>query len=267
MVDGIRIDELDPALAANGEHAFPVMRNGVTELLLISQVATLILDLIRNGAPAALDTLDELSAALGDDANFAATLATTIAGINTIVGGHTTTLGTHNTRITANENALPGKQPLDAMLTALAALTSSNGKFLAFSGADAPVLRDIIGTVSQAAGVPTGAIMETGGTSSATYIRFANGIQICVCQGNIAVAANTAFTDIGPVAYPAAFANSSPLTYACLQGNYGNQAGTASSLGGSATSWSARLSNTASPPVNAASGASYVNFLAIGRWF
>jgi hypothetical protein len=44
------------------------------------------------GAPGALDTLDELAAALGDDASFAATLTTTLAG----------------------------KQPLDATLTALA---------------------------------------------------------------------------------------------------------------------------------------------------
>lgn len=34
---------------------------------------------LTNGAPGALDTLDELSAALGDDANFAATVATGLA--------------------------------------------------------------------------------------------------------------------------------------------------------------------------------------------
>jgi len=52
------------------------------------------------GVPAALDTLDELAAALGDDANFAATVTTSLAG----------------------------KQPLDADLTAIAALVSAADK-------------------------------------------------------------------------------------------------------------------------------------------
>lgn len=49
------------------------------------------------GVPAALDTLDELAAALGDDANFASSVTTSLAG----------------------------KQPLDADLTAIAALVSA----------------------------------------------------------------------------------------------------------------------------------------------
>lgn len=51
-----------------------------------------------NSAPGALDTLDELAAALGDDANFAATIAASLAG----------------------------KQPLDSDLTAIAGLSPSN---------------------------------------------------------------------------------------------------------------------------------------------
>lgn len=59
------------------------------------------------GVPAALDTLDELAAALGDDANFAASVTT----------------------------ALAGKQPLDSDLTALAALVSAADKFPYATGA------------------------------------------------------------------------------------------------------------------------------------
>lgn len=55
-----------------------------------------------NSAPGALDTLDELAAALGDDANFAATVTT----------------------------ALAGKQPLDADLTTLAGLTATTDNFI-----------------------------------------------------------------------------------------------------------------------------------------
>lgn len=54
--------------------------------------------LIVDAAPAALDTLNEIAAALNDDPNFAASVTTSLAG----------------------------KQPLDADLTAIAALTPSN---------------------------------------------------------------------------------------------------------------------------------------------
>lgn len=53
-------------------------------------------EILGAGVPGALDTLDELAAALGDDGNFAATVT----------------------------NALANKQPLDADLTAIAALAS-----------------------------------------------------------------------------------------------------------------------------------------------
>lgn len=54
-------------------------------------------EILGAGVPAALDTLDELAAALNDDANFAASVTTSLAG----------------------------KQPLDTDLTAIAALVSA----------------------------------------------------------------------------------------------------------------------------------------------
>lgn len=54
-----------------------------------SAVETLISAAIANviaGAPGALNTLDELAAALGDDANFAASVANSLATINTALG-------------------------------------------------------------------------------------------------------------------------------------------------------------------------------------
>lgn len=75
--------------------------------------------------------------------------------------------------------AVSGLQPIDAMLTAIAALTSVAGNFLAFSGADSPAARAIVGTVSQSGGVPTGAIIERGSNANGEYVRYADGTQIC----------------------------------------------------------------------------------------
>jgi hypothetical protein len=67
-----------------------------TQIATTAFIKTAIDNLVA-AAPGALDTLDELAAALGDDANFAATVTTSLAG----------------------------KQPLDATLTALAAYNSN----------------------------------------------------------------------------------------------------------------------------------------------
>ncbi|HAM4349056.1 TPA: phage tail protein [Escherichia coli] len=63
-------------------------------------------------APAALDTLNELAAALGNDPNFATTIT----------------------------NSLAGKQPKDATLTALARLSTSKDKLPYFTGEDRAAL-------------------------------------------------------------------------------------------------------------------------------
>jgi hypothetical protein len=73
------------------------------------------------GVPSALDTLDELAAALGDDANFAATVTT----------------------------SLSGKQPLDSDLTAIAALTTTTYGRAFLALADQAALMALVAAASE----------------------------------------------------------------------------------------------------------------------
>ncbi len=54
--------------------------------------------------------------------------------------------------------------------------------------------RNVLGTVAQSSGVPTGAIIERGSNANGEYVRFADGTQICT-NGNAAITtAAAAFT-------------------------------------------------------------------------
>lgn len=69
----------------------------------------------------------------------------------------------------------------------------------------------ILGTVSQASGVPTGAIIERGSNANGEYVRFADGTQICnaslTINSTISVALLGGYRNTGQTwIYPAAFA-------------------------------------------------------------
>lgn len=98
-----RLDALESGGGGGGgPHTHPTSQ--ITDFT--ANVGTLVqaaVNALVAGAPGALDTLDELAAALGDNASFATTVTNTLAG----------------------------KQPLHATLTALASLTLADGTVLA----------------------------------------------------------------------------------------------------------------------------------------
>lgn len=68
---GITIEDLNATVLASREHVIPAMKSGVTVKLSVGQI----LDLLIDGAPNTLDTLNKIAQALNNDENLAGTLA------------------------------------------------------------------------------------------------------------------------------------------------------------------------------------------------
>lgn len=86
---------------------------------------------------------------------------------------------------------------------------------------------NILGTVTQSAGVPTGALIEDGTNANGTYVRFADGTQICRMTRNFGTGSWTAATNTtsdrkyrGPesLAYPASFVASPDVVISVQDG-------------------------------------------------
>lgn len=73
-------------------------------------------------------------------------------------------------------------------------------------GGNAFTQGSILGTVSQVAGVPTGAIIEASNNANGTYIKFADGTMIC--QSPFATSYGTSFA----WTYPAPFVSTPSIT-------------------------------------------------------
>ena len=128
--------------ALTGTPTTPTARQGTnnTQIASTAFVMAAIAALV-DSSPDALNTLNELAAALGNDPNFATTMT----------------------------NALAGKQPKDATLTALAGLATAAGKFPYFTGNDVASLatltkvgRDILAKSTVAAVIEYLGLRELG---------------------------------------------------------------------------------------------------------
>lgn len=111
---------------------------------------------------------------------------------------------------------------------------------------------NVIGTVSQSGGVPTGAIIESGSNANGNYVRFADGTQICDLRDTSLDSGGKSWT------FPAAFVSAPQVSVTCNQ----DLARFSTTTSGTATSVSFSVWNTAQARVVA--GAS---LMAIGRWF
>lgn len=119
---------------------------------------------------------------------------------------------------------------------------------------------NILGTVSQTSGVPTGAIIERGSNANGDFVKFADGTLICT-QTLALAAASTASANIwgGPTAaswtYPATFIAAPALAGSSLSTHF--LSFESSSSGGTIISWS-YVQRTGTLSLKA---------VAVGRWF
>lgn len=131
---------------------------------------------------------------------------------------------------------------------------------------------NILGTVSQAGGVPTGAIIERGSNANGDYVRFADGTQICTRRISALTLANLSVSASGagggfrsgenPVTFAASFV-APPVTSVALTNNAQNVSATC--YASSSNSWSVVFRTAGTAVVIA--DALTVELKAEGRWY
>jgi len=91
--------------------------------------------------------------------------------------------------------SISGDEPLIAIRTRAANGTPSNAeqyfrKNLSDTWKKVFQNENILGTVSQSGGVPTGAIIERGSNANGEYVKYADGTLICVCRPSVDLSTN-----------------------------------------------------------------------------
>lgn len=141
---------------------------------------------------------------------------------------------------------------------------------------------NLLGTVSQSGGVPTGAVIERGSNANGEYVRFADGTQICWHVVDLdGLAPNTASgslfrlsAGLGPYAYPAAFSGSVRHAEVSLHGSdnaviRNGSVGARLRRGSTVKTieWATVDIFTTSSDPGTAGEITRISLFAIGRWF
>ncbi len=160
---------------------------------------------------------------------------------------------------TAGNNSPAGSESPTTTDDYLRALSAFIAQLLAGQSGNY-VRANILGTVSQASGVPTGAVIERGSNANGSYIRYADGTQICTAPWlsiSVNIATGSLFRGLATWNFPASFSVAPVVTSIGASPNHaGGCANNADTL-----LCSLRLLSTASETGQVVSG------YAIGRWF
>ncbi len=129
----------------------------------------------------------------------------------------------------------------------------------------------ILGAVSQSAGVPTGAIIQTGNSGTSKWTRFADGTQLIalgvdVAMSSWSVASGFFYTTLGNVGFPVAFSNTPFVTAISLDGNISARAAYLAYYNVSTTTLTglyAASPSSVTPPGTTTN----LQITAMGRWY
>ncbi|WP_256576295.1 hypothetical protein [Pseudomonas sp. KK4] len=145
-------------------------------------------------------------------------------------------------------------------------VTSLSALLAALGLTDAYKKSNVVGTVGQTAGVPTGALMESGSNANGSYWRFANGLQICA--GNL-ISGGTATTQ-GSIFISTPASGSFPISFAAAPWVVASGLYNASGQGWATQATFSTTTTWGNWAVcfGASNGsASTISVIAVGRWF
>ena len=221
-----------------------------------------------SAAEAAQSAADALAAAGGVAPGAATTLA---QGLVTLSDDLTAQSKSGDTVITAGNlaalNATDTMSGLVEKATTAEAIAGTADKYPDAAGVLSEIRGNIIGTVSQSSGVPTGAIIEQGGNANGRYIKYADGTMICTGAITLNLTITTATGSV--FVSTAAATVTYPTTFAATPTHFIVSQSASSSAWISATSPSSTTAGTVylmASTSRAAQGYS-ATFLAIGRWY
>lgn len=126
-------------------------------------------------------------------------------------------------------------------------------------GLGTAAVANILGTVSQSGGIPTGAIIERGSNANGEYVRFADGTQICRSLVRLTWTASTN-SAVATWTYPSSFISTPLVTGSSLGGNAIYMATLTYNNGNSTSDVLGRFQTTQSVSRD-------VSAIAIGRWY
>ena len=139
---------------------------------------------------------------------------------------------------------------------------------------------DIVGTVSQSGGDPTGAVIERGSNSNGEYVRYADGTQICWHRASMEIPSGSTVYDFD-WDFPAPFVGDMPVSQASISMSFSDwtatgdreKAGPVTSDVGDKSPSNNRLARLfrirpiAGQSFSEDNSISNCSFEAIGRWF
>jgi hypothetical protein len=131
--------------------------------------------------------------------------------------------------------------------------------------------RDLLGTVSQSGGTPTGSIIERGSNANGEYVKFADGTMICTKSGSVTSAITSTYgslfvssAGITIGSLPATFAATPVFSFSVDNGGGAGVRWVATSTAGTTTAWPTVF---LADGISRASASMTLNSTAIGRWF